>query len=308
MPESAAFEERLQRRESCPVCGSDSLFPFRSANFATETIEPDDIKITDKAYGSVWDLERCRDCTHVFANPCPTPGFISSLYADIVDPQYQEESEGREKNFERILNYLEKCLPEKGPLFDVGAATGILLNMAQERGWETAGIEPSLWAVRTARDNYGLELSAGDFETAQLPDNRYAAVTMIDFIEHVPDPLPALLKAGRILRPGGILCLVTPDIHSVAARMAGKRWWHYRPAHLAYFTRRSLNALLVRADFSPVKIRRYTWTFSAHYLLSRLVFLNFLLKNPRLALFWRRIPIKLALGDSFELYAGKKNP
>ena len=125
----------LERREACPVCGGASLDPFRASNFPTDSIEPDDIKITDKAYGSVWDLERCRDCTHVFANPCPTPEFIRSLYAEIVDPQYQEESEGREKNFERILNYLEKCLPDKGPLFDVGAATGILLNMARERGW-----------------------------------------------------------------------------------------------------------------------------------------------------------------------------
>ena len=234
---------------------------------------------------------------------------LRGLVAEIVDPQYQEESEGREKNFERILNYLEKCLPDKGPLFDVGAATGILLNMARERGWrDVGGIEPSLWAVRTARENYGLELSAGDFENAPIPENRYAAVTMIDFIEHVPDPLPPLLKAGRILHPDGILCLVTPDIRSAAARIAGKRWWHYRPAHLAYFTRKSLNTLLARAGFSALKTRRYTWTFSAHYLLSRLSFLSFLLKNRRLALFWRRIPIKLALGDSFELYAGNRRP
>lgn len=299
----------MERRTTCPVCGGASLVSFRAANFETGAIKPDDIKITDKAYGSVWDLERCRDCTHVFANPCPSPEFIRSLYADIVDPQYQEESEGREKNFERILDFLETHLPDKGALFDVGAATGILLNMARQRGWQdVSGIEPSLWAVRTAREKYGLELVTGDFETAQLPEGRYAAVTMVDFIEHVPDPLPALRKAGRILRPGGIVCLVTPDIRSTAARIAGRRWWHYRPAHLAYFTRRSLNTLLARAEFSPMKTRRYTWTFSAHYLISRLNFLRFLLKNPRLALFWHRIPIKLALGDSYEMYARNTRP
>ena len=199
------------------------------------------------------------------------------------------------------------CLgPARGPLFDVGAATGILMNMARERDWEPEGVEPSSWAVETARDRYDLEIRSGDFETAELPEDRYAAVTMVDFIEHVPDPMAALVKAGEILRGDGVLCIVTPDIRSLAARAAGARWWHYRPAHLAYFTHRSLQALLGRAGLKILKTRRYAWTFSVHYLLTRISLMRFLVKNPSWASFFGRFPIKLALGDSFEIYAGKK--
>jgi hypothetical protein len=102
-----------------------------------------------------------------------------------------------------------------------------------------------------------------------------------------------------------MLVLVTPDIHSRAARLAGRRWWHLRPAHLAFFSRRSIDALLRRAGLSIVAERRYAWTFSAHYLLSRKPALQAYLKNVGPASFLKRIPIKLALGDSFEVYAIK---
>ncbi len=295
----------LVKLAACPVCASSSISAYKPANFFPDSLSPEDVKITDKAYGKVWALDRCISCTHVFANPCPTPEYIQNLYQDIVDPAYQDEAEGRQRNFGRILGFLEKIKPGKGHLFDVGAATGILLNLAQQQGWETEGIDPSTWAVKTAQARYGLDIIEGDFESAALVPDHYSAVTMVDFIEHVPDPLAALHKARLILKDTGILCLVTPDIKSLAARIAGPRWWHYRPAHLAYFTRQSLQALLARSGFQVLKIRRYVWTFSAHYLLTRLAPVRFLLKIPGSASFWRWIPIKLALGDSYEIYARK---
>jgi SAM-dependent methyltransferase len=128
---------------------------------------------------------------------------------------------------------------------------------------------------------------------------------MVDFIEHTPLPHEAVVRAQRILRPAGVLVLVTPDIHSPAAKIAGRRWWHFRPAHLAFFSRTSLQALLGRAGFTIIEERRYAWTFSAHYLLSRRSLTRPLLKNSVAASFLKRIPIKLALGDSFEIYARK---
>ena len=117
----------------------------------------------------------------------------------------------------------------------------------------------------------------------------------------------ALRKANAILAPGGAVCLVTPDIQSLAVKMAGTKWWHFRPGHLAYFTKQSICNLLERAGFTAIKIKRYSWSFSTHYLLSRKPKLEFLIRNPGLASFWKKIPIKLALRDSFEIYAKKEH-
>jgi len=129
---------------------------------------------------------------------------------------------------------------------------------------------------------------------------------MVDFIEHIPQPLEAAKKACSILAPGGTLCIVTPDINSLAARIAGKKWWHLRAGHLSFFTSKSLQILLQRSGFKIFAKRKYSWTFSAYYLISRHQQFQFLIGTPFLASFWKRIQIKLAFGDSFEIYARKE--
>lgn len=297
--------EKFVPVSACPICESPGLRPFKKGTFDYARLSWDQVKITDSEYGKIWDLSECGDCGHIFADPSPSPEFIRSLYGQVEDPAYDDEAEGRSRNFLGILKSLEKISPAKGTLFDVGAATGILLHLARERGWSPAGVEPSAWSVNRAADNYGLHLIQGAFEQVRLEPAVYQALTMVDFIEHTPAPRQAVMKAAEVLAPGGVLCLVTPDIHSFAARAAGKRWWHLRPGHLAYFSKRSVSRLLQDAGFEIIKKKRYAWTFSAHYLLSRKKAFDVLTRSGRSASFLKRIPIKLALGDSFEIYAKK---
>jgi 2-polyprenyl-3-methyl-5-hydroxy-6-metoxy-1,4-benzoquinol methylase len=291
----------------CPVCTSKNIHLYKNGTFDFQTINRDLIKITDSDYGKTGDLWKCLDCGHIFANPYPRQEFIHSLYSASEDPLYEEEAQGRGKNFISILTTLEKYHPEKGKLFDVGAATGILLDQAKHLGWIPSGIEASQWCVRVAKEKHNIHLMEGDFIAAEIKKSLFTAVTMVDFIEHIPQPFEAVSKAFKILSPGGTLCLVTPDIESFAARFIGKRWWHFRPAHLAYFSMGSISSMLGRAGFKIVKVKKYAWTFSAHYLLSRLRPFKFLIKNAVLGSFWKKIPIKLALRDSYEIYARKEN-
>ena len=171
---------------------------------------------------------------------------------------------------------------------------------------------PGAWAVRFASEKHGIVLREGGFEDIAIRPASFQAVTMVDFIEHTPRPAAAVAKAFSILAPGGILCLVTPDIHSRLALgsgrpwrcRSGRRWWHLRPGHVAYFSRESLRVLLEEAGFRILDHRRYAWTFSLHYLVSRLKPLR-AFTRIRASFFLRRIPIKLSLGDSFEIYAVK---
>jgi len=295
---------RFLRAEACPICRSREIRPWKKGTFDYAALSADQIKITDSGYGKIWDLSACRSCGHAFADPYPAPEFISSLYGEVEDPLYDQEAEGRARNFSPILDRLDRLCPERGILFDVGAATGILGDAARGRGWRVDGVDPSSWAVRYAAEKYGLTLRRGGFEDVDVAAGSVQAVTMIDFIEHTPRPVDAAVKAFTVLAPGGVLCLVTPDIHSRAARMAGRRWWHLRPGHIAYFSRESLRVLLEDAGFRILESRRYAWTFSLHYLVSRFPWMGPFARS-RASSFLRRIPIKLALGDSFEIYAVK---
>ncbi len=226
----------------------------------------------------------------------PSKERLLSLYSQVVDPEYEQEREGRGQNFLRILKFIEKLRPLKGRLLDVGCATGIFLELARDRGWEVKGVEPSSWAVSVARSKK-LDVVQGDFEQVEFT-SLFDVITMIDLIEHVANPMSLVEKAKKVLKPGGLLVVVTPDIDSFAARIMGRWWWHLRPPHLCFFSRRSLNYLASKVGFRILKMRHYVWNFSLHYLITRFQigrrYLNFEI--------FRKIKLKLPLMDSLEVY------
>ncbi len=296
----------LKKIERCPICSSRRLIPFRKGRFSAADISPERIRITDAEYGLTWSLSRCLDCYYIFANPCPEAEFLSSVYREVVDPAYEEEAAGRRYNFRRILRRLSRFAPQKGWLFDVGAATGLFLDEAKQKGWRVSGVEVSQWAVDQAREKYGIHLYQGSFETLALGQEFYDAVTLIDILEHTPNPKEIAEKAYQILKTGGIIVVVTPDFDSLTAHLAGRRWWHFRPGHLGYFNRQSLRKILELTGFSILSWKRYSWTFSLAYLFSRQKIFWPLQNLPALSSLWPKIQLKLALGDSFEVYARKK--
>lgn len=68
----------------------------------------------------------------------------------------------------------------------------------------------------------------------------FDVVTLIDVIEHAPDPVDLLRRIKRVMAPDGICLVVTPDVSSVAARAMGGKWWRFRAAHIGYSTSRRL--------------------------------------------------------------------
>jgi hypothetical protein len=100
-----------------------------------------------------------------------------------------------------------------------------------------------------------------------------------------------------------MLVIVTPDIGSLAARLMGGRWWHYRAAHVNFFNRRCLERLLNAHGFEIALRKRFAWNFSAYYLLTRL--LPFL-KGRALQGPLKKLHLQLHLFDSWEVYARKK--
>ncbi len=69
----------------------------------------------------------------------------------------------------------------------------------------------------------------GSFLTAELGESAFSAVTFWAILEHLLDPAAFLAKAARILRPGGICCVLVPNFRSLAVRFLGYQY----PLHSA---------------------------------------------------------------------------
>ena len=296
----------LKKRTACPLCHSENVKPFKKGTFDPEKINSSDFKITDSNYGSMWTFFSCKKCGFVFANPYVPEEKIIEFYSQLEDYEYSSEAEGRAKNFKTILKRLNKIEKPGNTLLDVGAASGIFLDLCQKEGYESSGIEPSRFLVDEAERLYGLKLFQGTIDDFK-PQKKFAVITLLDIIEHLTDPGKFMTKILPMLEDKGVLIFVTPDINSFAARFAGKRWWHYRTAHVNFFNLKSITYLLEKHNCKIIKRKRYAWNFSLYYLLTR-IFPSFKKKKPgTLQKIIKSINLKLQLFDSWEIYA-EKNP
>jgi SAM-dependent methyltransferase len=140
-------------------------------------------------------------------------------------------------------------------LLEVGGGLGgFCSTFMKERGGRATLLEQNPVMAAAARES-GLDVLEGDFHKCALPE-RYDCVVFLDVLEHLPDPLAALLKARQALQPGGCLLLSVPNVGhwSVVWDLLEGRF-EYLPlgilctTHLRFFTRSSLEALLTDTGF-----------------------------------------------------------
>ena len=308
---------QLNKRNQCPLCRSDAISLFKKGTFDPQTLSTDHFKITDSSYGSLWTFSTCRHCGFVFSNPYAPEQEIASFYAQLEDREYSAEADGRSKNFNTILKRLQRLqqhtakatasntthTPHTPRLLDIGAASGIFLDLAKQYGYQVEGIEPSEFLVREAEKKYGLTLFKGTLEDYK-PTGKFSVITLLDIIEHLVEPDDFMTTLDPLMEENGLLVVVTPDIGSLAARLMGSRWWHYRVAHVNFFNRQSLSYLLQKHNYEIILTKKYVWHFSLYYLLTRIF--PFLMHKRTLQKTLKRLHLKLPLFDSWEIYARKR--
>lgn len=216
-------------------------------------------------------FRRCRSCRSLYLSEPPPQEETRELYGGaryFVNPDYGPPGRGEflgyrdyladrdhiERKFGDVLDHIELHLPEQGRLLDVGCGPGFLLSTARGRGWQARGVELNEWAARFARDELGLDVHLGALEDAGLGGGELDAVTMMDLIEHVPEPGAIVGEAARVLRPGGVLALLTPDAGSPVSRLLGRHWPEVQrvPEHVVLFSVRGMMALLDRHGFDAL--------------------------------------------------------
>lgn len=148
-----------------------------------------------------------------------------------------------------------EALVRKGRLLDVGCGAGVFLATMRQRGWAVAGLEPNRAYAQSLQSRYGLDVHVGMLEDMPTGWGSFDAVTLLDVIEHLPDPSAALTRAWQALRPGGVLAITTPNVASIEHRLFGRHWFALQPPdHLWLFSASSLKQLATNAGFESVSL------------------------------------------------------
>lgn len=162
--------------------------------------------------------------------------------AAYFDREYFELHPGKVKYLGYLVGLLRSHGVRSGRVLDVGAGYGFFLEALEKAGYETAGLEISEHAAEQARRRArGPVIRQGAEEPFPFPDDRFAAITLLDVIEHLNDYPTALASCRRCLAPGGKLFVITLNAHSLARPLLGRRWsWYQDPTHVHMFTARML--------------------------------------------------------------------
>lgn len=207
---------------------------------------------------------RCQACSLERIDPPPTDATLSAIYGKHyydawgLHDDVSTVSQLKKATFSYVLAQLP-ALPSGAKLLDCGAATGFLLEIAKERGFDPYGVELSEFGANAIAEKFGKGHSfRGEIESATFPDagdGSFQAITMCDYIEHVRDPKRVLGHAHELLAPSGVLALTTPDTGSLTHRALAKGWSHYKVEHLYYFGRENITRLLESAGFRDVEFK-----------------------------------------------------
>ncbi len=150
------------------------------------------------------------------------------------------------------MRHLPRPPTEGGRLLDVGFGNGGFLKLATEMGWNAEGIDFDPKAVETARAR-GLNVRCASAADLSAQNEQFDIITLSHVLEHVHDPITLLKELYRLLKPGGLLWLETPNLDSLGAKRFGRNWRDLDPPrHLVLFNTDSLRNSLARTGFGQI--------------------------------------------------------
>src|SRR5215211_1511149 len=169
---------------------------------------------------------RCARCGAATTDPVPSDSDLERAYASWYRPDGGRFAGPGETMLRRSRGHLARRLDRiapPGPVLDVGAGSGALLEALRAHGRSALGLE-RMAAGPGIRDS-----DIGEVE------GEWAAVVFWHSLEHLRAAGAALDHAARILAPGGVMVIAMPNPDSLQARAFGDRWLALDlPRHLVH--------------------------------------------------------------------------
>jgi len=225
--------QSMEMQTACPVCEGNLLRRLWNINGFT--------------------ISRCESCTLAFVQNVVTSEDLVAHYAKGIDEVYDDtNAECLRYYYDRVGALIREHIPEPGRILDLGCSRGWFLDAMH--GWECHGNEIVPSDAAAAQERYGDRIITGSFEDYPLREGYFDVITLQDVFDHFRDPLPALAKCHRMLRPGGLIVIKVHNISCLYAKLTGPNFYAViPPSHLFYYDRRTLATTLSKSGFEVLE-------------------------------------------------------
>ena len=246
-------------RDRCLGCLSTALETLSTGRFDEEPLRgfiaadpwgEDPLPYLD---GLSWEYVRCRDCALTFQRKVLSPEWAEVKFSRWITAQaindFAAKSSPKER-MERGVHFTKHALQLERlgavKILDFGCGDGEFIEQCRLYGLDAVGVDRS-----TARQEKNRGTIYPGLE--ELAHGQFHAVTLFEVLEHLEHPRPTLESLARVLRPGGILVLETPDTTGVTGIKSFHDYQMIHPLdHINGFTPKTLREFAERLGFRQI--------------------------------------------------------
>ncbi|TNJ47063.1 class I SAM-dependent methyltransferase [Tamlana fucoidanivorans] len=223
------------------------------------------LKVKDHSVsGELFSLIEHPEFGFLETSPQPSSDKLSAYYKS---EDYISHTDAKRNLFEKVyhvvrsislkrkLSLIRSFASDEKYLLDVGCGTGDFLQVAQNNGWQVAGIEPNQQArgIANSKTNHAV------FDIDQLSkfeENSFDVISLWHVLEHLPDLNHQIKRFKELLKPDGRLIIAVPNYKSYDAQFYNAFWAAYDvPRHLWHFNKTSMFKLMGSFGLKVTKVK-----------------------------------------------------
>lgn len=176
---------------------------------------------------SIWDrrLKRlhtviCKNCGLLRTDPMPTEEELNDYYSSLYRFDYQMGGK-KPPRYHRIRNtryakeradYLQAAIKPGTKLLDFGSGGGEFLAEMKTRGCDVTGFEPGETYAAYAREEHGVNVITAFWRDVSFEEKSFDIITTHHVLEHLREPVDALIKMAAWLKDDGVLYVSVPNM------------------------------------------------------------------------------------------------
>ncbi len=206
------------------------------------------------------DILECEKCELIFMAEMPSSSDIEATYVDAGEldlVSVHKKAAKKMRRLRRRARTLARYAPQRGRFLDVGSGAGFMTEAMRDLGFEAHGVEPDPALVAYAREHYRKNTYYCTFmEEFDAGGLNFSSVYCSEVIEHSADVNRFIDAIHRVMEPGGVLYLTTPDISHWRRPRDVIRWDGFNPPiHCVYFNPVALARFLEKHGFRILRRR-----------------------------------------------------
>lgn len=258
----------------CAICETDGnfevLYQARLPDISAGTAAFDPRRERDYFH---YQMVKCRQCGLVRANPIFEPEQVTKLYVESkFNYSDQDDFKPLNQTYSYYLNYLiKKFKPKQDNFLDIGCGNGFFLETAQNFGFkEVVGVEPSSHALAQAKPQILPNIKEGVFTADLFAGKQFDVITALQTFEHILSPNQFLADIKQVLRPGGLVLIISHNVSSVASRFFKERCPIIDIGHVYLYDKETIRRIFEKHNFKVLKVFSVRNIIAVNYLIKLL--------------------------------------